>query len=245
MNEGTEQPTEHRLSEARKRGDLPFSQDFQTAAALCAWMLALLVGGALAFTWLQRFVAVQASLAAGPRTPVTMTWPLYHAGVGVGVAALFGLVLSAALAFAQTRGNVAKKRKFFDPQRINPVAGFKNLFNLSKFVQLLMSVLRFGLLAGISWYAFRKMAPLAQATAPVSWLGPYVAFWHVALTLLGLASAICLLLGFMDLLVQRKLWVRRNRMKKEEIQREHKEQEGDPMIKGIRRAMHRDMAGNR
>jgi type III secretion protein U len=72
-----------------------------------------------------------------------------------------------------------------------------------------------------------------------------VAFWHVALTLLGLASAICLLLGFMDLLVQRKLWVRRNRMKKEEIQREHKEQEGDPMIKGIRRAMHRDMAGNR
>ena len=244
MSQGTEQPTEHRLGEAKKKGDLPFSQDFQTAAALCLWMVALLLGGAAAFAWMRRFMAVQTSLATSSHEPLSFTWPLYHAALGVGVVGFLGVLLATLLVFGQTRGNVAKKRKFFDPNRINPVSGFKNLFNLSKFVQLLMSVLRFGLLAGLSWFAFRKMVHLAQAAPPRSWLGTYVAFWHVALLLLGLASAICLLMGFADLLVQRKLWIRRNRMKKEEIKREHKEQEGDPMIKGIRRAMHRDMAGN-
>jgi type III secretion protein U len=241
VSEGTEQPTEHRLGEARKRGDIPFSQDFQTAAALCMWMIALLLGGAAAFAWLRRFLAVQVALATG-RPAGGFAWPLYHLALGTGAVALLGMALAALPVFGQTRGNVAKKRKFFDAKRVDPASGLKQLFKLDKFVQLLMSVLRFGLLAGLSWYAFGKMARLAQAAPPATWLGSYVALWHVALLLLGLASAICLLIGFADLLMQRKLWIRRNRMKKDEIKREHKEQEGDPMIKGMRRAMHRDMA---
>ena len=244
MSQGTEQPTAHRLGEAKKKGDLPFSQDFQTAATLCMWMLTMLLGGVAAFAWMQRFMAVQVSLATGSREPASFTWPIYHVALGVGVVAFLGFVIAALLVFGQTRGNVAVKRQIFDAQRINPVSGFKNLFNMSKFVQLVMSVLRFGLLAGLSWYVFRKMVHLAQAAPPKSWLGTYVAFWHVALVLLGLASAICLLMGFVDLLVQRMLWIRRNRMKKEEIKRENKEQEGDPLIRSKRRAMHRDMAGS-
>jgi flagellar biosynthesis protein FlhB len=47
--------------------------------------------------------------------------------------------------------------------------------------------------------------------------------------------------GGLDILVTRRTWLKRLRMTKDEVKREHKESEGDPQIKAARERAHHEM----
>lgn len=241
MSEGTEQPTEHKLREARKKGDRPHSKDFTIAFSMLAWTAVLLLGGPYAFALLRRYMTVLLSVLVQEQRGLQLGWELLHLLIGIGAVAAIGLVIVALPELLQTRGEFASKKQFVDFNRINPAAGLKKLFGMQRFVELLMALLRLVVIAALAWFVGLELFGWVAHLSDRSWYAAYLLVDRSGLKLLGLSSLFCLALGGVDLLVQRKLWIRRNRMKKDEIKREHKEQEGDPVIRGARRAAHKEI----
>jgi type III secretion protein U len=243
MSEGTEQPTEHKLREARKKGDRPHSKDFTVAFSMLAWTAVLVGGGAYAFALLRRYMTVLLSVLVEEKRGLQLGWEMLHLLVGMGAVALIGLVIAVVPELIQTRGELASKKQFVDFNRLNPAAGLKKLFGLQRLVELAMALLRLAVIATLAWYVGLQLLGWVARITDRPWYAPYLLLDRSAMKMLGLSSLFCLMLGGVDLLVQRQLWIRRNRMKKDEIKREHKEQEGDPIIRGVRRAAHKEIAG--
>lgn len=240
MSEGTEQPTEHKLREARKKGDSPHSRDFTAAMATLPWACAFAAGGAWAFAWLCRYVQVLVTVAMGAKPGIPLGWAGLHALMGIAVPLGLGLIATLLPELGQVRGRWASKRQWFDMNRINPASGLKNLFSIAKFTQLGMALIRFAAVGGVAWVISSGLIGVVRHVASGPWYAMYLLAFKTALKILALSSVVCLLLGGVDLFIQTWLWIRRNRMKKDEIKKEHKEQDGDPIIKGLRRQAHQE-----
>ncbi|HEX7814811.1 EscU/YscU/HrcU family type III secretion system export apparatus switch protein [Dyella sp.] len=242
MADGTEEPTDHKLSEAFKKGDKPHSKDFTTAFSMLAWAIFWAGCGAIAFVWLRGYMKIMVRAALHDDDALLSRWMLMHLLEGLGVVALSGLLFILIPEFIQTQGKLATKRIFFDMSRINPASGLKNLFGISKFVELGTAVVRLLLVGVTCWVIWRNTLPAGLLVPGQSWYAAFMVARASLVKMLALTAIFSLALALIDLLVQRKLWRRRNRMKKEEIKREHKEQDGDPLVRGVRRAMHEEIS---
>ncbi len=237
MSDKTEEPTPRKLRKAREEGDSPVSAAVgQGLAFVGAFALAPAAIAALT----ARVTALIHSALAGAQEPINARMiaidVVVLAAPLVGAAAL----LSAASGFVQTGGIIATKKIAPDMNRLNPASGLKNLVS----AQRLVSVARAFVAALVVGYlAARLLADHAAdvaRTAGEPALGVYAAGY--LLKKLGwIAALVGLALGGADLLIVRRGWIKRNRMTKDEVKREHRESEGDPEIKGARRRAHQEM----
>ena len=122
-------PTPRRLEEARRRGEVAFSRDLTSAAAMAAAIVALVMQGpaltARLFGYFRE--AFAAAPAAGDATAALAT------GVGVLARALAApllaaLVLALAAGALQTGGLLAFGALRADLARLSPAAGLKRVF---------------------------------------------------------------------------------------------------------------------
>ncbi|HEX2732431.1 MAG TPA: EscU/YscU/HrcU family type III secretion system export apparatus switch protein [Polyangiaceae bacterium] len=234
-SEKTEEPTARRLRKAREQGDVAVSSAATQTAALTAAVVLLPTALLLVCHDFSNEIASAIQGSAGdPRywatRVLTLTLPL------LGAAAFAALGAGA----IQTGAQVSLARLTPKLDNLNPRAGLGRLFSLER----LFSVLRALLSALIvTWLVVRLLARHAadlarsvgspnQASALVALIGSH---------LLWSAVAVSTSLAALELLVVRRAWLRRNRMSKDEIKREHKESEGDPHIKQERRRAHQEM----
>ena len=234
----TEEPTQKRLAEARRRGVIALSRDFQSALTGFALCVALVLGARAWIGGLAAYFRLALDDAAvRPNLP--------HSGQAALRAARDGLILplgvavAAALAagFMQTRGLVSAYPLRFDLRRARPTAGrlFGGAAEVSK------NLLKAALVAVLAWWT------LASATSDVAHLAG--ASTGTALEVFGrlgarlglrLAAALAVM-GAADYLWQRHRHARSLRMTREEWKREHKESEGDPLHKAERQRLHREI----
>jgi flagellar biosynthesis protein FlhB len=237
MSAKTEQPTARRLRKAREQGDSPVSGALSQAAAFlivlslapaavaaCAarakdWFLIALDGGVRAF-----------SASALAVDIVMLTLPILAGG------ALAALVTG----MIQSGGIIAWNKVAPDLARLDPIVGLRNLFN----AQRLFAVAR-ALIAAllVSWLAFDLLVERAAALANTAGnTRAAAALAEQAARRLGwLAAGVGLALAALDVLVTRHGWLKRHRMTKDEVRREHREAEGDPEVKAHRRRAHQEM----
>jgi type III secretion protein U len=123
----------------------------------------------------------------------------------------------------------------FDFNHINPAKGLERLFSLRNFVGFVESVVKVVVLAAAFWLVLRMwiqaffQIPACGRDCPVPIL-------LAALKPLAATAIIAfLIIGFLDALIQRRLFLRDMRMTKTEFKRELKDLEGDPLIQGERR----------
>jgi type III secretion protein U len=150
--EKTHQPTQQKLRDARKQGQVAHSQDLTRSVVLAAAAVALLVFGGSAVAAL-RALAERAWTAAGSSS---LDEALIDIGVAsaltlafVGVPAVAWLAISGALSdFAQAGPLWATQRVAPDVSRLNPADGLKRIFSLNNLVEtgkaLAKTVLLFG-----------------------------------------------------------------------------------------------------
>ncbi|MEX1830045.1 EscU/YscU/HrcU family type III secretion system export apparatus switch protein [Luteibacter sp. CQ10] len=241
MSQGTEAPTEHRLREARRKGDRPHSRDFTAACGMLAWTVAIVAGGALGFSVLVGYLEGVLRLAFdADGAPKASHWMPLHLLGAFAITGLLGILAFGLPELLQSRGEMATKRKLVDLSRIQPMAGLKKLFGLSRAAELLFAVVRLCVVGAIARVFLGGNLALPFVLQDRSWHVAWAIFAVQAGKVLAWSSIACLALAVLDLLVQHRLWIRRNRMKKDEIMREHKEQEGDPLVRGLRREAHRE-----
>jgi type III secretion protein U len=113
------------------------------------------------------------------------------------------------------------------------------MFSRQSLVELGRSALVATCVLWIAWSALRHsiatVSRLPRLAAPLA----LAAGFDLALAVSLRAAGVVALLGACDYLLERRAHLRRLRMSKEEVKREHKEAEGDPRHKARRKALHR------
>ncbi len=246
--EKTEKPTPQRLKKARKDGQIPRTQELGTwlGAVAASFLLPAMVGrsydGAKALFLQIGQVAQQPAIASvkvllgqALSTFLTAALPL-AAGVLV-----VGVLSSAA------QGGVVFASKPLKPtfSKLNPFPGLKRMFGghgLWETVKALVKTLAIGV-AILLTVDDAKSLVSASGSMPLGTVASV--FTDSALMMLRVAAMTGLVLAVADYAVVRMQSTKKLRMSHYEIKQEHKQQEGDPHVKGHRRAVALAQARNR
>lgn len=239
----TEEPTPRRLADARKRGEVSKSREVGATAGL----LAALAIGSLSLGWASNQLAGLVELAIA-----SIGQPFEHAAATIARASAWALV-SIVLAVALPMAIIAVLADFLqigpvfsaEPlsmklERLDLVKGLKRMFSNDGLVELVKSLLKTLVLAAIAWLVVREMMARAGWFADNDAQAFGNALRVSTTHLLGWTVAIFSVVAVADVLYQRYAFRKRMRMTRSEIQREHKEDEGDPYIKRRRRELHQE-----
>lgn len=243
QGEKTEQPTEHKLREARLQGNTPRSADATANATLLGWCGVLGGVGGLLFNAMLGMVRYVFEMDL--RQPIPVLQAQYQPFMVMvllamlALPALAGLLISAIPDLAQSRLQLATKRKFLSFDSLNPVNGFKRIFGLRQLGVLPLTVLRFAAMCAIAWWSTLRLLGALEGMwrAPLLDQAVFLAGYVIKHALI-IALAI-IPFSVVDLMWQRFMWRRGLRMSMQDIRREHKDQEGDPQMKGRRKQIHR------
>jgi type III secretion protein U len=238
VSDKTEEPTPRRLRKAREEGDSGVS-------AFAAQALAFLVAMALVPSAVRALVerssaALKRAIQSEPSIqfdPWTLVWDVIVLSVPVLLAA--GIV-AAVMHVVQTGGAVASKRLTPKLERLDVIQGIKNLFSPSRLFAVARAMLG---AAVVAWLAHKAIVShvidLARLPGRLPYIGKVAG--ELALDVARAAAIVGVVLGAVDLVVTRFQWMRRLRMTKDEVKREHKESEGDPHMKAARERAHHEM----
>ena len=248
--ERTEQPTERRLQEARKKGQVPRSKELNTMLSLLLASISLLVFGGyisqnlmqisvegfsipreLAFDAAQlpfqfMYMASQALLALSPFMAIML------------VSVFAGPLLMGGWSFSLE--SIA-----FKLEKLDPIKGLARIFSLKSLVELAKALAKFVLLLGAAILVFfsidQQLLSLSSMTPKAAGLEAATILMQVLLIL----SSTMILIVALD--VPFELWnhSKQLRMTKQEIKDEMKETDGNPQVKQRIRRLQRQLAEGR
>ena len=232
----TEEPTQRKLDEARRKGEVVKSMDVpQWASLAAAFSVLAIAGGWMARDMSDALVPFLARPHSFEISAAGMQGIL--AGVLTAGAPLFlAVLLTAAVAGAagsllQTGLLFSPSKLSLDPKKLSPMKGLQRLFGVDALVQFLKSVLKLCAVAAIVWLVFK---PHARELETLVALDPAAMLPFARDLLVALLMAVLAFLGLgagLDYLWQRYRFMQRMRMSKEELKEEYKQTEGDPHVK--------------
>jgi len=252
----SEQPTPKRMNEARKKGQVFKSRDFIQSLLFITAAAVLAAGGPTYFTELSDLMKqfFQPDMMRGdmPMNAMLSRMGFAWSKFLVLSAPLLGALVVAAVAanFVQVKALFAAeiiKPKF---EKLNPLAGFKNIFFSSRtYIELVKNLIKFGVIFWVLYSSIkgsmRDIIPVAsmRLDQTASLAGSLIS------SLLYKVGVVFLILGGADYMIQKKLHMKNMMMSKEEVKQEYKEQEGDPHVKHMRKhlfeqLMHESVAHN-
>lgn len=239
--------TPQRLKKARDDGEVARSKDLSNLAVLGGGALVLLGLAPLGFDRLRTTLQNQFRFdQAVVSRPEQMLERLLAASLdGLLLAVPLGLLVLVAAVFSMlASGSWALSTKPITPElsRLSLFKGFERLFSRQQLVEtfkltgitVVVGVVAWRFIAShVEDFATLLLRPLESAIGQLaSWLTVGV----------GLLLLVVLFFAIIDVPVQRFLHAHRMRMSHEEVKREHKESDGDPQMKGRRRARQRELA---
>jgi type III secretion protein U len=251
----TEKPTQKRLDDARKKGDVSKSKDLTSALGLVMWLalgamtigfaghrLATLIDNLLTLIgqgWMTTgFAGAARSIGAqAAELALTLVAMLLVPVAVVGLLTDF-LQTGPVLSFEKL------KPKF---DSMNPVEGMKKMFSMDNAIELVKSIAKAALMFLLGWLLIKSAMPQIVSLArtsdvPMEAVGSVL--WSLTLKLLTWTVAVFAGVALLDVVYQRWSFTKKMRMSMRDIKQEMKESEGDPYIKGKRRQMAQEMAQN-
>jgi len=250
-SEKEHEPSQKRLDDARKRGEVPKSAELITAASYAGLLLAGLVAGGTA---LLRAGEVGTVLLgqADRLAPLMMTASRAPTGgmlaaYGVALLPLFLLPMGAALLCV-----VAQRALIFAPEklapklsRISPIANAAHKFGREGLMSFAQST---GKLLVVCAVLALFLPSQAGKILTSLWMTPAqgtVVMLEILMSFLFLTLLIAVVFGGLDYLWQNAQHLHRNRMSRKDLMDEMKDSEGDPHVKAQRRQRGQEIATNR
>ncbi|MDI6773647.1 MAG: EscU/YscU/HrcU family type III secretion system export apparatus switch protein, partial [bacterium] len=130
-------------------------------------------------------------------------------------------------------------------ERIDPGRGARRILGSRGWIEAAKSLLKFAIVAGAAMLAAHSAFQDIVRSATLDASALAVAVGGLLLRTALIAGGALVVLGFADLAYQRWRHRRDLRMTREEVKREHKEEEGQPEIKAERMRLHREMLAHR
>lgn len=254
--EKTEPATAKKLEDARKEGKVAKSKELTSAFDLIVLFLCLkifvsYVGSGM----LDVFSAVYGNMAdfvkmnsaflssqavAGLMADMIKRWMLI-----VLPFFLFGIVITFLITIVQVKWKVSAKPLEPKLDKFNPINGFKRIFSKDSLFNLVMSIIKVGVIGFIAYMCIKDKRndlfilydiPLNQA---ISLIGNIIIDTGLKISLFYL------IVGIADFAYQKWKFSDEMKMTKQEVKDEFKNTEGDPQIKGRQRRVMQEVSRRR
>ncbi len=245
------EPTQRKLDEARKRGEVPRSIDLVATAAMAGFLtLALLPQGGVPFALgaLGQVLLDQADgfaalffgggTAAIGNVLARTGWILLPVAL---VPALFALALLLSL-----------RSLVFAPEKLTPklsrislIANAKQKFGRAGLFEFAKSTLKLTFYATVLWFFLTWRLPELLGTVALDEGLVVKELFRLLLEFLAVVVLIMAVVGLGDFLFQRFDFLQRQRMSHRELREDLKASEGDPQVKQTRRRKAEELAKNR
>jgi flagellar biosynthesis protein FlhB len=245
----TEKPTKHRIKKSREEGQFLSSRELVAAAQFVVFVVVVVFATQSWFHTLESESRVLIERAFGGELDITamtamsraMLWRLFAPLAAGGLLLVAGSLVTQ---FATTKLGFTLTRLTPDVKRFNPVTKFRDLASQAP-LSVLQALLMLVLFAG-AIYSIAKDNSGSFFRLPFASLNTGLQVVSQSLTqLLWKAAALFIVFGLVDLLRQRRRLMKQLKMTKQELKEEHKESEGNPLIKGRIRRIQRDLARKR
>jgi flagellar biosynthetic protein FlhB len=249
--EKSEEPTPHRLREAREKGQVAKSREITVAfVLLLSYFLFRYLGE---FMWKNLIETASAIFQLIPEAPnfslslAGYVFLLALRGLAMVVLPIFGIAwLSTFLAEALQTGFLFS----MDPltprlEKIDPLKGFKKMFSLQGLVELVKSLLKIGIVFYIAWSAARDDIPFIVVLIEAQPWDAIVLGGSIAYKIAIRVGIFYIAVAILDYLYRRWEYMRNLKMTRQEVKEEYKRLEGDPMVKQRMRDLQRQVAHSR
>ncbi len=235
QSQKTEEPTQKKLDEARKKGQVATSKEVNTWFMLSAGALLMMLaplGMSRMEGILSRFLSRSHELGVDG-SELMRLGTVTMMDMAEVMAPMFVVFLIAALASGIVQHGFLLSADKIQPklENISLLKGVKRMFSLRSVVELAKGIMKMAIVGAV---AFALIEPevehitTAIAMAPVDILH---LIWTLALRMIaGVCAVVTLIAGF-DFLYQKFEFHKSMRMSKQDIKDEMKQSEGDPLIK--------------
>jgi flagellar biosynthesis protein FlhB len=247
----TEDATEKRIGDAVEKGQVAFSREIPIFASLLCFTAYFSIAGSdiaqnLAF-FLGRILERAGNLPLNNAVDAMAVFQQLAMGTGAIILPFFLVVMAGGIAasIAQSDPRIVADRIAPKYSRISPRRGWQRIFGLQGFVEFLKSVAKFTFAAAVTAIALR--GPVRHLLDGM-FQHPSAMLGGLADTVFALLTSVCAVMAAIaafDFFWARFSWRRDLRMTKQEIKDEHKQSEGDPMVKARIRSIGRDRARRR
>lgn len=244
--EKTEQPTEQKLQNIRKKGSVPQSQDLNKLFVTLAGIELFISQHQQLLTDLKALFAktFQAQrlddYGAAMKSIASESFDLWLNFTVILL--LVVLVARLGAGFSQFGFLMAPEALTPNMGKFNPVSNFKQFFKKKKLVELISNIFKAVFISIILIYVIKGALPFLMLL-PNTGLEPSV---NYSIELFSKMAHYCLvfflILSFIDFKLQKGMFMKEQMMTKDEVFREFKQSEGDPMLKGERQALAQEMA---
>jgi flagellar biosynthesis protein FlhB len=239
MSEGgekTEAPTQRRLDEAIKHGQIARSAEIQTVAVLLAGLVALRSVGPE--VWNRLVIGFTSTLGHLHETTLTLDSLQDYAIKGVlfctaCVAPVALTTMGAGLLAGALQSRFHTSSEVIEPNfdRVNPLNGFKRIFSPRAAVPALLGLFKMGIIASFSWKQVSAVLkdPIFFTAVDPSRVVTFLADTSMSVSLRVVATLS--VLAAADYLYQFWRTAKDLKMTKEEVKDEAKSSEGNPQVK--------------
>lgn len=246
----TEEPTQKKLDDARKKGQVALSREVNNWIMLCAGTL--LIAGMSSWvmsdlTFIMRSFIEQAHVM--PQLPGGSGELL--GGIFLDVLFILALPLLF-LMFAAFIGPFLQVGPLFSPEsitpkldKISPIKGFSRVFSKRSLMEFLKGVLKIGLVGGVGFlllYPFFANVDHMVGQPLIYFLNE---LYILVLRLMVGILIVMLVVAVIDFTFQRQEHYQKMRMSKREVKDEYRQAEGDPHIRARLRQLRAERARNR
>ena len=249
-SQATEQPTQKRLDQARESGDIIKSTEVSAFILLAGGTLSIAMFGKSTTLGIAKLLTIfieQPEMISvdGAGLAAMLRGTTYH--LALALAPIAGVMMLASLA-----GHVLQGRPGFTPSKLmpdfaklSPIAGFKRMFGLEGWTNLLKGLAKIGIVGMAIWtqlWPARGMLEGILSQSPAAVVGDMS---HLLFKVLTAALSALFVIAALDYILQYTRFMKRNRMTKQEIKEEYRQNEGDPAIKAKVRQIRQERAKKR
>lgn len=250
QGEKTEEPSQHRIDESRKKGDVASSKEINNVLVLAGTLSTLVLSSLFMFDVLSSYIewlytldfeavyTKELSKLILERTLIDAfkcIAPVFLASISIGI-------LSQMMQIGILYSPEVLELKF---DRINPLNGFKRLFSAKSIAEVLKGLFKFSVVIAITYFTMKSnifsFTGFLHAELPQAFdIGKTMAFKLGMSIFMGL-----FVVGIADFAWEKFSYKKKLRMTKQELKQESKEQNGNPEIKQKIRSIQRQMAQKR
>ena len=249
-SERNEEPTAQRLKKAREEGQIARSVELSTAALLVTATLFFSLAGGYMFSRLGALFTTQLQFDRKVMDKAELLPAIFFQSVLDGyslilpvmillaVVAALSTVLSGGLVFSL--GMLAPKFS-----KLNPLSGFSRMFGVKALIELVKSILKFGLIGLILWISVSNNI---EDLVTLNRLDLGTAVKHAGSMILDACfwmSMGLVLIALLDVPLQQYQVNKKLKMTRQEVKDEMKNSEGRPEVKATIRRRQREMANSR
>lgn len=232
----TEEPTQRRIDEAVKKGQVAFSREVSNFLMLLTFTLVI----AMLAPYLMRKTTLMLSYYIESSNDIFIDQQNYQfllTGLFKGAALIMllpvaGTIFSAFLSSLLQNGFIISNEPIVPKlEKISPIKGLKRLFSMRSFMEFVKGVIKITIVGTVAvlaiWPELHKIEGLHEESIAAI----LALLQHLALRMMIGICSVMAVIAVLDYLYQRFEYLKSLRMSKQDIKDEYKQSEGNPEVK--------------